>query len=118
MINETTQATILCVLGLAGGIYVDADTAQALNSIPIDGTTVTGGGVGLAVALISRGLFKRIDDLIGMLRQAANAWNAHVQRTENIHRAVLAEIRERPGAPSPIDDPDTAPISISEGLIK
>lgn len=114
MINETTQAGILVVLGLAAGIAVDADTAQALTSIPVDGTTLTGGGVGVAVTLIARGFFKRLDDAIKTLKTIANHWIAHTQRTENLHRVALRLAGDDLAVPSESMDADTAPIEIDE----
>lgn len=115
MLSESTSAAAVALIAIGFGVAVDAGSVPA--TVPIDGTTVTGGGVGVALAIISRGAFKRIDEVITIAKAIANSWSAHIQRTENIHR-VLTRMHLEAGTPIPSDsmDADTAPIEIDQDI--
>jgi hypothetical protein len=109
MISESTQAAIILGIAVIGGIAVDAPT---LDQIVIDGTTLTAGGGGLAFALVARGLFKRMDEVLRMFRTIANGWLAHLQRVENLHRVALRDELQRPGVPEYADPGASTPLEI------
>lgn len=84
MISETTGAATLTLLALAAGVMVDGSGI----SVPVDGMTITGGGVGFAIILVVRGAFKRLDDLIDTFKEIAGHWIEHIKRIEDLHRTA------------------------------
>ena len=116
MISETTQGIVITTLAIVGGVFVDADTAREITSLPVDGTTITGGGVGLAVMLVSKGLFKRIDTLIATFKAIANHWAEHNQRIANLHAIALQHHHAIPKEVA--TDSTTAPIELDTDIFK
>jgi hypothetical protein len=111
MINDTVTIAATVAISWIAALVVPESLA-----LDIPPEAIGGGGIGVGVVVLARGMFRRFDELIRVAKIAVNSEVSHKKRIENLHRISMRNAIENAAIPSESFEDVSRPIVVDDAL--